>query len=32
MTRAERRLAQKAKAMTWLEILKKAFEGKITWQ
>ena len=32
MIRAERRLAQKAKAMTRLEILKKAFEGKITWQ
>jgi len=32
MTRTERRLAQKAKAMTRLEILKKAYEGKITWQ
>jgi hypothetical protein len=32
MTPAERRLAQEAKAMTRLEVLKKAQEGRITWQ
>jgi hypothetical protein len=32
MRRAERQLAQEAKAMTREEILRKAFEGKLTWQ
>jgi hypothetical protein len=32
MTRWERRLAQEAKRMTRVEVVKKAFEGAITWQ
>jgi len=32
MKRVERQLAQKAKQMTRLEILKRAYEGKLTWE
>jgi len=32
MTRTERQVAQKAKQMTRLEILRRAYEGKLTWE